>query len=125
MNFEFTQEEAVFREEVLEFIEKEYSPEWRERVRGFMDSYSGTSDKEWEFVRAIAWELGARGCISLAWPEKYGGRGSPILQYILTEELGYSGCPGWDHFGVGMLAPTLINFGTGETIIVDGGLMLT
>jgi len=125
MNFEFSQEEEAFRGKVRKFIEKEYSPEWRERVRGFMDSYSGTSDKEWEFVRAITWEPGARGCISLAWPEKYGGRGSPILQYILTEELGYSGCPGWDHFGVGMLAPTLINFGTGETIIVDGGLMLT
>ena len=114
MNFEFTQEEEAFRGEVRKFIEKEYSTEWRERVRGFMDSYSGTSDKEWEFVRAMAGELGARGWLSLAWPEKYGGRGSPFLQYILTEELGYSGCPGWDHFGVGMLAPTLINLGTEE-----------
>ena len=54
MNFEFTQEEESFRREVRKFIEKEYSPEWRERARGFMDSYSGTSDKEWEFVRAMA-----------------------------------------------------------------------
>ena len=49
MNLEFTQEEAS-RGKVRKFIKKEHSPEWRERVRGFMDSYSGTSDKECEFV---------------------------------------------------------------------------
>ena len=124
MNFEFSQEEAVFREEVLEFIEKEYSPDWRGRVRGFFEAVHA-SDEEWQFVRAMARKLGDKGWLSLSRPEKYGGRGSTFLQAVLVEELGYSGCPGWDVFGVGMLAPTLINFGTGETIIVDGGLMLT
>jgi len=33
---------------------------------------------------------------------------------VLVEELGYSGCPGWDVFGVGMLAPTLLNLGSEE-----------
>jgi len=66
MNFEFTQEEEAFRGKVRKFIEKEYSPEWRERVRGFMDSYSGTSDEEWQFVRAMARKLGDKGWLALS-----------------------------------------------------------
>ena len=113
MDFEFTQEEEAFRGEVCKFIEKEYSPKWRECIRGFFEAASA-SDEEWEFIRAMARKFGANGWLSLTWPDKYGGRGSPFLQLILTEELGYSGCPGWDVFGVGMLAPTLIAFGSEE-----------
>jgi len=113
MDFEFTQEEEAFRGEVCKFIEKEYSPEWRECIRGFFEAASA-SDEEWEFIRAMARKLGANGWLSLAWPDKYGGRGSPFLQLIFIEELGYSGCPGWDVFGVGMLAPILIAFGSEE-----------
>lgn len=113
MDFEFTKEEETFGEEVHEFMEKEYPPEWRGRVRGFFEALHA-GDEEWEFIRAMARKLGTKGWLSLAWPEKYGGRGSPFLQLVLTEELGYSGCPGWDLFGVGMLAPTIINFGSEE-----------
>ena len=116
MDFEFTQEEEAFRQEVRKFIETEYlGTEWKGRVRGFIDCYvSGESDEEWGFVRAMAQKLANKGWLSLAWPEKYGGRNSLFLQLILVEELGNSGCPGWDHFGIGMLAPTLIAIGSEE-----------
>ena len=64
MNFEFYQEEAVFQKEVLEFIEKEYSPDWRGRVGGFFEAVHA-SDEKWQFVRAIARKLGDKGWLSL------------------------------------------------------------
>jgi alkylation response protein AidB-like acyl-CoA dehydrogenase len=51
----------------------------------------------------------------LSWPEKYGGKNaSPLYQLILAEELERYRCPGYDIFGVGMIAPTLIQFGSEE-----------
>jgi len=63
----------------------------------------------------MARKLGAKGWLSLTWPEEYGGKNaSPIFHLILAEELERHRCPGLDIFGVGMIAPTLIQFANEE-----------
>jgi alkylation response protein AidB-like acyl-CoA dehydrogenase len=115
MDFGFSQEEEDFRQEVREFIQKEYPPELRRLSRvTFAPSIHGLDDEGWELMRTLSRKLGAKGWLSLSWPEKYGGQNSPFLQYIVYEEVLYNNCPGINHMGVTFLAPTLIKFGSEE-----------
>jgi len=56
----------------------------------------------------MAQKLGAKGWLSLSWPKEYGGRNSFMLQQIVVDELFSHHCPGYDIFGAGMIAPTLL-----------------
>ena len=115
MDFGFRQEEEAFRSEVRKFIEKEYPSEWIKRSKSLLNFFfEALSDSDEERIRIMAQKLGAKGWLSLGWPEEYGGQNSLLLQLILTEELIYHDCPGWDDFGVGMIAPTLIRFASEE-----------
>ena len=113
MNFTFTPEQEAFRSEAREFIEKEFPPERRGMYRDFL-SMLGGGDEQWNFGQEMTRKLGAKGWLSIGWPEEYGGRNSPTLQHILVEELAYHKCPGWDTCGIGMLAPMLFMSGNEE-----------
>jgi alkylation response protein AidB-like acyl-CoA dehydrogenase len=113
MNFTFTPEQEAFRSEVRGFIEKEFPPERRGMYRDFVSMLGGGAE-QWNFNREMTRKLGAKGWLSIAWPEEYGGRNSPTLQHILVEELAYHKCPGWDTCGIGMLAPMLFMSGNEE-----------
>ena len=114
MDFSFAPEHEAFRNEVREFIKKEFPPERQTMYRDFLSVFVGGGAEQRAFNREMAKKLGARGWLSLAWPEEYGGRNSPVLQHILVEELAYHKCPGWDTVGIGMLAPMLLRSGTEE-----------
>jgi len=113
MDFAFSSEQEAFRDQARKLISKEMPPQWGWRRYSF-DFYSHY-DELGSFARAMARKLGAKGWLSLTWPEEYGGRNaSPIFQLILAEELEYQRSPGLDIFGVGMIAPTLIQFASEE-----------
>jgi alkylation response protein AidB-like acyl-CoA dehydrogenase len=115
MNFGFNQQEESFRKEVREFIHKEFPPELRWHYRPtFSPSIHGLDDDAWKFMREMSRKLGAKGWLSLSWPEEYGGQNSLFLQNIVYEEVLYHNCPGINHIGVTFLAPTLIRFGSEE-----------
>jgi alkylation response protein AidB-like acyl-CoA dehydrogenase len=65
-----------------------------------------------------AWEraLGAAGWIGIGWPRELGGRDLPLSQQmIFHEEYARAGGPGrLGHIGEGLLAPTVIAFGSDE-----------
>lgn len=110
MNFELNDEERAFRDEVREFLDKELPVDWPGYIEQIADN-----DEEWEFTLKMAKKLGEKGWLSMTWPKEYGGKELPLLyQFIFNEELHYRYCPGRDLFGVGMLAPTLLKFGTDE-----------
>lgn len=115
MDFGFSQQEEAFRKEVREFIQRESPPElrWHFRVT-FAPSIHGLDDEAWKFMRTMSRKLGAKGWLSLSWPEEYGGQNSLFLQNIVYEEVLYHNCPGINHIGVTFLAPTLISFGSEE-----------
>ncbi len=113
MNFAFTPEEAAFRKEVAEFLEKEAPPEYRESRVTFFDM---SSHEDWiETHRKIAEKLGERGWISMHWPREYGGQdASPFYRLILREELSRYHSPGYDSIGAGIVAPALLLKGNEE-----------
>jgi alkylation response protein AidB-like acyl-CoA dehydrogenase len=111
-------------------VDISYPPEaeeFRAEVRGFLSAHLpadwagiGALDEEpaWEFARKWRALLAEHGYLSIAWPERYGGRGlTKLHQVVLMEELASAGVPfGLPHdtFGVKMLANTLLRWGTEE-----------
>jgi len=111
MDFRLSPEEEAFRQEVEHFFrhEVEYPPGWKPFHQFAMEK------EDWEFIRRVARKLGEKGWLSLAWPKEYGGKENPILDALLAEAVAYHGVIfARDVFGVGMLAPTLMHFGTEE-----------
>ena len=87
MNFEFTNEQKQFREEVHDFLVQEVPPE-RQEVFGV------DTEEDYQFGRALARKLASRRWLAVGWPEEHGGGGQgPIEQAILNEEMGYRMAP--------------------------------
>ncbi|MFA4837235.1 MAG: acyl-CoA dehydrogenase family protein [Dehalococcoidia bacterium] len=111
MEFSFTDEQEVFRREVRDFLENELPQGWVGPILEEM----WARDDYWAMHRSMAQKFGAKKWLSLTWPEKYGGLArSHMDQLILCDEIFYHRAPGLDGYGVKLLAPTLIQFGTDE-----------
>jgi alkylation response protein AidB-like acyl-CoA dehydrogenase len=70
-----------------------------------------------DFRQAMAWHrtLAAQGWVAPGWPREYGGMGlSAYQQVIFSEELDRAGVVVIPNFGITMLGPLLIRFGTEE-----------
>ncbi len=113
MDFKFTPEQESFRLEVSSFLEKEGPQDWHKRKVSFFEM---SGQENWIAIhREMALKLGARGWLSLHWPEECGGRGwSPFYRLILREELFKHHCPGYDAIGVDFVAPALLLKGSEE-----------
>jgi alkylation response protein AidB-like acyl-CoA dehydrogenase len=126
MDFNDNAEEAAFRTEVRQFLEKEYPPELAGRgVRGGRRAPAADGDGEQsegeglfrasESPPLTRWResLTSRGWVAPAWPKEYGGAGLDIKrQFILNEEFAEFGAMNVGGFGTMMLGPTLIVHGT-------------
>jgi len=70
------------------------------------------------FALHVEWEkeLFAAGWAVVSWPERYGGRGASLVEWLIFEEEYYrSGAPSRvTQNGIFLLAPTLFEFGTEE-----------
>jgi alkylation response protein AidB-like acyl-CoA dehydrogenase len=113
MDFGFTPEQEAFRQEVAAFLDREAPKEWAEKRVNLFDA--STLDNWIEVYRDMAEKLGAKGWLSISWPKEYGGQGaSPFFQLILIEELFKHHSPGYDPFGLGIVAPALLLKGSEE-----------
>lgn len=113
MDFKFTeQEESVRREmfKVCRELEKKQPPGWLDMMESPVED-----DESWEYYCYCCKELAKRGWLSIDWPTEYGGQGhSKLYKAFLAEAAGYHRLMPGDGFGVGMLAPVLLEFGTEE-----------
>ena len=107
MDFQFTEEQERFRQEVRHFLEEElrqgtFEPSCDAWIQGSSP----------EFTRKVA----QRGWIGLTWPKEYGGQGrSNIDRFILTEEMLRYGAPAAYHwFTDRQIGRSLIAYGTEE-----------
>ncbi len=108
MDFRFSAEDEAFNRELQEFLGQELPPDWEGGGRW-------PDEEDWDFTRVIRKKLARRGWLTMHWPEEYGGQGaSPLRSAIFNEEMSYRRAPGRDIFGVRMLAPTLMIYGTEE-----------
>ena len=113
MQLRFSAQDEAFRREVQAWLETNLAGEFAVlRGRG------GPGDEHAYIDERRAWErrLGDAGWIGLGWPAEAGGRGAPLLQQVIWhEEYARAGGPGrLGHIGEGLLAPTLIAFGSEE-----------
>jgi alkylation response protein AidB-like acyl-CoA dehydrogenase len=113
VDFAFTPEQEAFRQEVSTFLDKEGPQEWHKRKVSFFDM---SGQENWIAIhRDMSQKLGARGWLSLPWPEEYGGRGlSPFYRLILREELAKHHCPGYHSLSVDFVGQALLLKGSNE-----------
>lgn len=107
MDFEFSEEQRRFRQEVRDFLEQEIRQgSFKPSCDAWIMGYSP------EFTRKVA----QRGWIGLTWPKEYGGQGrSYIDRLILTEEMLRYGAPAAYHwFADRQVGGSIIAFGTEE-----------
>src|SRR3989441_10427309 len=106
MNFDFTEAEQAFAEEVRLFLRA--SPPETFPIDG-MDAGYGSGAHSRAFLRA----LGAQGWLSMCWPKTHGGREQPMfMKLVLMEELALAGAPFGPLAGCWQTADAIIEFGT-------------
>ena len=108
MDLNLTPEELAFQNEVRGFLRANIPPATKRKVdlglKLVKDDY-------------VVWQriLHARGWIAPSWPKEYGGPGwSPVQRFLYEEELAAASSPRLITFGLKMLGPVLIEFGTDE-----------
>ncbi|PZC42211.1 MAG: acyl-CoA dehydrogenase [Chloroflexi bacterium] len=107
MDFEFSNEELSFRNELSAWLKEELANKPQEG--------GNDADAEWVFGLEMRKKLADKGWLTMAWPEEYGGQGvSHMMQVVFAEEMSYNRAPGRDVFGTRMMAPTLMIHGTEE-----------
>jgi alkylation response protein AidB-like acyl-CoA dehydrogenase len=111
MDFNYTAEDEAFRTEFRAWLQNnlQYATPIREPLA---DEEAG----DWE--ARIRWhrKLNEGGWVAINWPREYGGRGASILQNIVYhEELERAGTAApFTGFGIPLLGPTLIHWGTSQ-----------
>lgn len=108
MDLSFTPAETAFREEVRAFIAANVPPDIKRK---------GELGVEFTRDDYVAWHriLYHKGWIAPAWPKELGGTGwTPAQRYIFDEELGRACTPRVLPFGLSMLGPVLMAFGSDE-----------
>ncbi len=108
MNFDYSEKEKVFRDDVKKWLKETLPSTLSEKVK----KYQRLNREDYEIFMK---NLNDRGWLAWHWPTEYGGTGwSAIEKYIFEEEIINASAPRIVPFGVNMLGPVLIEFGTEE-----------
>ena len=106
MDLRFTPAETTFRAEVRSFFKAALPAAIRDKITA--GHHAGKQDM-------VAWTkiLHAKGWAVPHWPVEFGGTGwDPIRQYIFQDEMQQAACPPTLAFGVSMVGPVIIAFGS-------------
>src|SRR5271169_6088725 len=108
MDLRFTSEEQAFRREVRAFIGDNLAKETHAALAA---GHRATKEQ------IVAWQrtLNKKGWATVDWPKEYGGTGwDTIRRHIFRDEIQAFPAPEPLAFGVYMLGPVIITFGTAE-----------
>lgn len=106
MDIHFTPEELAFRSEVRAFLEQNLPADIAEKVR-LGRRLTKEDHQRWQKI------LNQKGWYAVNWPQEHGGTGWSVVQkHIFDEECAAAGAPRLVAFGVNMVAPVIIKFGT-------------
>jgi hypothetical protein len=107
----YSAEAEQYREKVRAFLAEHLPPGWR-GVSALPAAQRAEWQSDWRQTLADA------GMLAVAWPREFGGAGlSPLEQVVLAEEFARADAPqtfGNDGFGMGMVGPTIIVWGSDE-----------
>jgi alkylation response protein AidB-like acyl-CoA dehydrogenase len=108
MNLDFSPEDTAFRDEVRAFIAENYP----ENLRGKQEE-----GEELGKADMLSWHkiLAKKGWVAPGWPKQFGGPGwTPTQKYIWSEEQARADTIAVLPFGIAMVAPVIMAFGTDE-----------
>ena len=106
MDLHYTNEDLAFRDQVRAFLDSHLPHDLRDKVLGHL-----RLSKD-DFVR---WHriLAAQGWVAPGWPVEFGGPGwTPVQRHIFEEECARAGTPRVMPFGIDMVAPVIMAFGS-------------
>lgn len=108
MDLEFTAEEEAFRQEVRDFLAEKLPEHLSSKVK--LGKRLTKSDMEsWHAA------LHERGWLAPNWPTEWGGaKWTAVQNHIFDEEAWAAGAPRVVPFGINMLGPVLIKYGSEE-----------
>ena len=110
MNVNYTAEELAFRDEVRAFLKSELPADIAAKVK-LGKHLSKEDHQRWQQI------LVKRGWYAPGWPVELGGTTwGPVEKHIFDEECSAFGAPRTVPFGVNMVAPVIIKFGTQQQI---------
>lgn len=109
MNFDWTEEEAAFRQRLRDFLAATLPDDWER-----FSQHGPASPALTEYAREFCGKLADDGLLIPHWPKEIGGEGlDPWHQLILAEEMWIAGEPrGGQYMNVNWVGPTLIKYGT-------------
>lgn len=108
MDIHFSPEEVAFREEVRTFLKANLPADVAARIN------QGKSVCKADQVLWMR-TLNEKGWLAASWPVEQGGTGwSAVQKHIFDEECSVAGAPRIVPFGVNMVGPVIIKFGTAE-----------
>lgn len=106
MNLDFSPDDTQFRQQVRSFVEQALPSDVQHKV------LNGLVLEKDDYLR---WQraLHAQGWGGPAWNQRFGGAGwNAVRQYIFEEECAAAGAPRIVPFGVKMVAPVIMEFGS-------------
>ncbi len=108
MELSYTDEQIRFREEVRSWISEAMPPEIKKKAEEGAN-FEHSEIMQWHKV------LYAKGWVAPNWPEEVGGPGWDVAKRsIFQEECVRANTPGLSPFGLSMVGPLLIQYGTPE-----------
>ncbi|HEY2021326.1 acyl-CoA dehydrogenase family protein [Paraburkholderia sp.] len=106
MDLNFTPKEQAFRATVLAFLRDRLPQRLADKVHGGR-RLTRDDMAEWHAI------LNAQGWLANHWPKEYGGPDwTPVQKFIFENECALAGAPRIVPFGVNMLGPVLIKYGS-------------
>jgi alkylation response protein AidB-like acyl-CoA dehydrogenase len=108
MDFDYSPEELEFRDEVRVFLRDQLPQDIAFKVLNHKRT-SRDDHLRWQKI------LHQQNWIAPGWPVEWGGTGwTPVQRHIFDEECAAAGAPAIIPFGVAMVAPVIIAFGSEE-----------
>jgi alkylation response protein AidB-like acyl-CoA dehydrogenase len=106
MDLDYTEEDRAFRDKVRAFLDEQLPADLQHKVRGHL-RLSKDDIVRWHKI------LFRQGWVAPGWPVEYGGPGwTPVQRHIFEEECARAGTPPVMPFGVNMVAPVIMAFGS-------------
>lgn len=112
MDFAFSPEEEIFRNELKSWLETNLPEGWLKGQRKLPEN----DHEKAQFLRDWQRKLYQGGWAGIHWPREYGGRGVSLMEEVIyQQELARVKAPPVINFmGINMVGPTLIQMGTAE-----------
>jgi alkylation response protein AidB-like acyl-CoA dehydrogenase len=106
MAYRYTPADQAFADEARDFVQKNLDPEVKRKI---LSGRLPTRDERASWQRSLV----SKGWGAPSWPVEFGGTGWTLVQrHLFDEVLSEEGAPGYPVFGMAMLAPVLMRFGT-------------